>query len=55
MGDNRDNSSDSRYWGFLDRHLIKGKAMFIYWSWDPERRIGFIPTPRLERIGDIIH
>jgi len=55
MGDNRDNSSDSRYWGFLDHHLIKGKAMFIYWSWDPEKRIGFVPTPRLARIGDIIH
>ncbi len=55
MGDNRDNSSDSRYWGFLDRDLIKGKAMFIYWSWNPESRIGFIPKPRLTRIGDLIH
>ncbi|HXG56526.1 MAG TPA: signal peptidase I [Vicinamibacterales bacterium] len=34
MGDNRDNSQDSRYWGFLPRHYIKGKALVIYWSYD---------------------
>ena len=32
MGDNRDNSQDSRYWGFLPRTYIKGKALMIYWS-----------------------
>ena len=37
MGDNRDNSNDSRYWGTLKMDLIKGHAMFLYWSWDPER------------------
>lgn len=36
MGDNRDNSRDSREWGFLDKNLIRGKAMFIYWSWEPD-------------------
>lgn len=35
MGDNRDNSQDSRYWGFLPRGHIKGKALMIYWSYDP--------------------
>ena len=34
MGDNRDNSQDSRYWGFLPRKYIKGEAMLIYWSYD---------------------
>ena len=34
MGDNRDNSQDSRYWGFLPRDLVKGRALVIYWSYD---------------------
>jgi signal peptidase I len=37
MGDNRDNSQDSRYWGFLPRHYIKGKALMIYWSYESGR------------------
>jgi signal peptidase I len=45
MGDNRDNSHDSRFWGALPRELVKGKAMFIYWSWDPDRRF-----PRVDRL-----
>jgi len=41
LGDNRDNSRDSRYWGFLNKKLVKGKAFVLYWSWkrmpgDPE-------------------
>ena len=38
MGDNRDNSNDSRYWGPVDMDLVKGRAMFLYWSWDGDRR-----------------
>ena len=36
MGDNRDNSQDSRYWGFLPRGYIKGKALFVYFSFGEE-------------------
>ena len=50
MGDNRDNSDDSRFWGPLDKRLIKGKALFIYWSWNKEK-----VRPRLSRLGRIIH
>lgn len=45
MGDNRDNSNDSRYWGPLNMDLVKGHAMFIYWSWDGDKT-----WPRLNRI-----
>jgi len=37
MGDNRDNSQDSRYWGFLPRDYVKGRALIIYWSYEAER------------------
>jgi signal peptidase I len=50
MGDNRDNSNDSRYWGTLDMDLVKGRAMFLYWSWDPERS-----WPRWNRLLNVIH
>jgi len=36
MGDNRDRSYDSRFWGFVDHDEIEGRAMFIYWSWDSD-------------------
>jgi signal peptidase I len=37
MGDNRDNSQDSRYWGFLPRSYVKGRALLIYWSYESGR------------------
>jgi signal peptidase I len=37
MGDNRNNSQDSRYWGFVKKEKIKGRAFIVYWSWDSER------------------
>ena len=37
MGDNRDRSLDSRFWGFVDARAIKGRAWIKYWSWDKER------------------
>ncbi len=37
MGDNRNNSEDSRYWGFVPRNFVIGRAMFVYWSYDESR------------------
>lgn len=50
MGDNRDQSYDSRYWGYVDLKEIKGKAFIIYWSWDRERTM-----PRFNRLAHLVH
>ena len=50
MGDNRDHSYDSRYWGFVKLEEVKGNAFIIYWSWNgPENSL------RWRRIGSLIH
>ncbi len=36
LGDNRDNSSDSRFWGTVPREMIFGKALLVHWSWEPD-------------------
>ncbi len=58
MGDSRDNSEDSRYWGFVPRDLIIGRAMFVYWSCDRGASggsaIGCITHPRFDRIGHFV-
>ena len=41
MGDNRDNSEDSRYWGFVPDDHIRGKAFFIWWNWDDVSSFAF--------------
>jgi signal peptidase I len=50
MGDNRDQSYDSRYWGYVDIKDVKGKALILYWSWDSEKN-----WVRLGRIGSLVH
>ena len=62
MGDNRDNSEDSRYWGFMPREYVKGKAAFIYWSFEddvegqPSAGISrFFTTIRWNRLLHQIH
>jgi signal peptidase I len=52
LGDNRDNSTDSRSWGFLERDNVLGKALMIYWSYDPSRDGAFWSRIRWQRIGD---
>jgi signal peptidase I len=49
MGDNRNNSEDSRYWGFVPRDLVIGRAMFVYWSYDESA-----PDSGLSIIGDFL-
>ena len=60
MGDNRDLSHDSRFWGFVNLKAVKGKAFMIYWSWDKEHYPGganwmrFWYWVRWSRIADLL-
>ena len=58
MGDDRDNSLDSRAWGFVPRDLIIGRAMFVYWSYDETQPlaspIDFFTNTRWSRTGTMV-
>jgi len=52
MGDNRDRSYDSRFWGFVDRSDVEGRALIVYWSWDGDEAW---PLPvRWRRFGQLV-
>ncbi len=50
MGDNRDESLDSRFWGFVDLKDVEGKAFVIYWSWNRDEN-----NLRWQRLGQLLH
>lgn len=58
LGDSRDQSDDSRGWGFVPRELVIGRAMFVYWSCDRSASngsiLGCLTHPRLNRIGKFV-
>ena len=56
LGDNRDSSFDSRYWGLLERWRLEGRAVFIYFSYnkESERPFSFLREIRWDRIGNSI-
>jgi signal peptidase I len=54
LGDNRDNSLDSRYWGFVPDSLVRGQPMVVYYSYAPDSsaRLDFLTRVRWQRLGD---
>jgi signal peptidase I len=57
LGDNRDDSEDSRYWCMADRSSVRGQPLFIYYSFDPSmpQPIPWLTDIRWTRIGSSIH
>ncbi|MBA3645596.1 MAG: signal peptidase I [Gemmatimonadaceae bacterium] len=57
LGDNRDNSSDSRYWGFVPDSLVRGEPMMVYYSYAPDSasRLDWLTHVRWKRFGEIVH
>ncbi len=50
LGDNRDDSRDSRFWGFVDKGAVKGKAVMIYFSWMPDPNAPKWTAPYIDKI-----
>lgn len=57
LGDNRDDSSDSRYWGFVDESAIKGRTLFVYFSYNrgTHDMLPWLTDIRWSRLGSLIH
>jgi signal peptidase I len=57
LGDNRDDSEDSRYWGFVERAAIRGRPLFVYYSFDPRapRAAPWLTSIRWDRLGRTVH
>lgn len=56
LGDNRDNSLDSRYWGFVPDSLVRGHPLFVYFSYHPahDSRWGWLTEARWSRVGTVV-